>query len=394
MANALRMRAPSSKSQTQRALILAALSDGECELLDPLDCSDSRGLRAGLRALGVEIDDSTPSRWRIRGGRLQPPDALVDCLDGGTTVRFLAALSLLVDGPLALDGSARLRERPLAPLVRALAELGVESDGDTLPLTLQRDGPPEWHVEIDASQSSQFASALMMVAPLLPEGLELALVPSPLEGAVSLPYLAMTAQMMRQHGARVHETPDGFQIRPRAYRAQSIAIEGDWSAAAFLLVAGLLSGKEIDVVNVSSRSEQGDRAIVEMLSELRMNRAHHFDLTSCPDLLPPLAVACCSVKPPCFIDGVAHARVKESDRVNAMAEGLQAVGVDAQERDNGLLLQHCDTLRPARIDPRGDHRIAMAFGLLSLLEPGIEVEDRRCVDKSFPDFWEQLERFR
>ncbi|MBW2735268.1 MAG: 3-phosphoshikimate 1-carboxyvinyltransferase [Deltaproteobacteria bacterium] len=393
MAESLQLRAPSSKSQTQRALVLAALAKGMSEVIDPLDCSDSRGLREALRTLGIDIDDSAPRCWRVEGGQFQAPKTTIDCLDGGTTARFVAALSLVLDGALPLDGSARLRERPMAPLIDSLRQLGVKADSESLPMTLQREGTPEKRVSVEAHQSSQFASALLMVAPLLPEGLELRLSPSPHDGAVSMPYLSMTVEMMAERGVHIDDTQDGFHVRPGTYQAQPITVEGDWSAAAFLLVAARLSGQSINVENMSPHSLQGDRAIVEMLHELDIDRAHHFDLSDCPDLLPPLAAACACCAPPTFIGGIGHARIKESDRVNAMAEGLKAVGVDAQEYETGLLVNPSGLLQGATIDPRDDHRIAMAFGLLSLKEPSIEVSDHRCVEKSFPDFWQQLQRF-
>jgi 3-phosphoshikimate 1-carboxyvinyltransferase len=428
----LQLRAPGSKSQTQRALILASLAGGESALLHPLDCDDSRHLRRALRVLGAEIDDGDPRRWRVRRGALgRPalgPPALgrpalgrpagrreLWCGEAGSTTRFLAPLSLLVPDELVLDGAPRLRERPLGQLLGALRALGVEvhrGGGDGLPVTL-RPGPgvgssARAAVQIDASRSSQFASGLLMVGPLLPGGLRLQLAG---EAVVSRPYLELTMAAMAAFGAAVRvEGSDGRILRAPAgaYRATAVAIEGDWSAAAFLLAGGLIAGREVVIDNLRADSAQGDRVFAAHLEAVRHAGAGAgagagelvFDLTACPDLIAPLAVACALGRPPggapARLGGLAHARLKESDRVEVLAAGLARAGIEVRERPDGLSIVPAGAgrLRPAELDPRGDHRMAMAFGLLSLREPGIRVRDPGCVGKSFPAFWRELERLR
>jgi 3-phosphoshikimate 1-carboxyvinyltransferase len=312
-------------------------------------------------------------------------------------LRFLAPLALLVDGALSLDGSARLGERPHHGLVHALEQLGVEvtrAENGLLPLLLRRrrssSQDSQQEVAVDATRSSQFASGLLMVAPLLPGGLKLALKGEP----VSLPYLELTAATMRSRGVRVSVDGPRWAVEPGRYQSGPQTIEGDWSSAAFLLAAATIAGRPVHVENVTEDSAQGDRAIVGFLAELARPRPHAFDLSECPDLLPPLAAAAVFASHPSVIAGVGHARIKESDRVATLAQGLAAAGARAEERPDALCVEPGGSLRPARLDPRGDHRMAMAFALLGLRAEGIEVTDRDCVSKSYPGFWEDLARLR
>jgi 3-phosphoshikimate 1-carboxyvinyltransferase len=279
-------------------------------------------------------------------------------------------------------------------MVAALEPLGVEArlppDGGSLPLTLRRRGEPGGRTTLDASRSSQFLSGLLMVAPRLPAGLELALAGP----VVSRPYVELTRRAMAAFGAAVHEHPGGFVVPPAPCRPAAFAVEGDWSGGAFLLAAGFIAGRPVQVANLDPASPQGDRAIAGQLAELRRPRPHRFDLTHTPDLIAPLAAACVFAGAPSVIAGAGHARLKESDRVAVLAAGLRRAGVAVDERPDGLRLEPPPRLRPARLDPRGDHRMAMAFGLLSLRQPALEVADPQCVAKSYPGFWQDLERFR
>jgi 3-phosphoshikimate 1-carboxyvinyltransferase len=393
MPEAIEITVPGSKSHTQRALLLAALAAGESELLQPLDCDDSRHLRLALRALGAGIDEA-PARWRVTGGPLRAPSRPLWCGDAGSALRFLAPLALLVEGALTLDGSQRLRQRPLGDLIAALERLGVDArrgSTATLPIELRRRAPAARDVTIDASRSSQFVSGLLLVAPLLPAGLRLEVT-----GAlVSRPYVELTLQTMRAFGAEARQIGRSYEVRPGAYAASRLAIEGDWSSAAFLLAAGWIAGRAVHIANVSESSSQGDRVIVGLLEELGRPRPHDVDLSDCPDLVAPLAAAAVFAAHATEIRGVAHARQKESDRLAVLVEGLRRAGASAAERADGLRVEPAAArLHAAVLDPRGDHRMAMAFGLLSLRQPGIRAADAGCVSKSFPGFWRELERLR
>jgi 3-phosphoshikimate 1-carboxyvinyltransferase len=393
----VRLRAPGSKSQTQRLLIVASLAEGESELVEPLDCDDTEHLREALTELGAAIDVRA-GRWRVRGGlagRATPRHAL-DCGDGGTTARFLAPLALLLDGELLLDGSARLRERPLGGLLDALRALGVAvrclALPEALPVGLSRTRPPRdgARIAVDASRSSQFASALLLVGPRLPGGLRLELDGAP----VSRPYLELTLHAMHAFGARVSAEGGRYVVAPGPYVPCRVVVEADWSSAAFLLAGGFIAGREVVLENVDERSAQGDRAIVAHLAELARRGRHRLDLTDCPDLVAPLAAAAVFARDPTELVGLAHARLKESDRLAVLAEGLRLAGVTVACREEGLCIEPGAVLRAAALDPRGDHRMAMAFGLLSLRDQHLSVTDHACVAKSYPGFWRDLERLR
>ena len=392
------IRVPGSKSVTQRALLLAALAPGTSWLRHSLDCDDSRVLRRILRSLGVAIAE-TPDGWRVEGGLSSgsAPRAL-DCGEAGSALRFTAPLSLLVDAPLTLDGSPRLRLRPLTPLLDALERLGVaatfvEAPG-RLPVQLLRRAAPPDETWIDATHSSQFLSGLLMAAPCLPHGLRLQARSAPGEPMVSRPYVELTVQIMQRFGVTVDIRDDTYRVPSTPYRPCDFTVEGDWSGAAFLLAAAHLTGRAVQLLGLSDDSPQGDRVFVQFIDELRQPRPHRFDLAPCPDLIAPLAAAAVHSRHPVQIAGVAHARLKESDRIAVLARGLRQAGVRIEEQPDGLTILPGGALHPARLDPTDDHRMAMAFGLLSLLEPGVEVSDHDCVNKSFPAFWHELERLR
>ncbi len=419
-ADPVHIKVPASKSLTQRALVLAALCPGESLVHDPLVCDDSEHLSAALQQLGVAIDknqdnpaagaaddpsSTAPSVWTVRGGIDRAPTGTVFCGNAGTCFRFLCAVSLVVPGTLRLDGNHHLRRRPCAEIGEALRELGAEVDfrGEAgfAPLDISFGGEVAANVTIDASRTSQFVSGLLMVGRTLPAGLVVNLTGPP----VSLPYLDMTVATMAAFGATDVETRNdaaghGYRVPPGSYRPTEYTVEGDWSAAAMALVAGRLARREVIIDNLvaeshrGATSQQGDRVIVEFLRELDEPREHVFDLHDCPDLITPLAVAAACADHPSRIKNVAHARIKECDRVAAMAESLAAIGVELQELPDGLVIQPAQDLRPADLDSRDDHRMAMAHGLLSLRQPGITTSNPACVSKSYPQFWQVLELFR
>jgi 3-phosphoshikimate 1-carboxyvinyltransferase len=393
---------------TQRAMILAALGEGRCSIDHPLACDDSRYLTDLLCALGATVTwegpPDTPDRIVVDPAPLRAPNEPVFCGNAGTAVRFGSCLSLLCEGALTIDGDDHMRRRPIGALGEALEALGVEvsyleRDGCP-PLALRRRQAAPAEVSVDTSVSSQYASGLLMVAPRLESGLDITLT----GGQVSMPYIEMTLAMMRRAGATLTDHPDTkrYAVQPGTYDAETIAVEPDWSGAAFLLAAGFIADLDVTVEGLPSpeTSLQGDAAFAAMLAELRAptEPLHAFDLTDAPDLIAPLAAACLFADRPSRIRGAAHTRVKESDRVAVLATELGRIGARLTALDDGLDIEPLDPNhaieRPPPLDPHDDHRMAMAFGLVSLRAPGIEVENRGCVSKSFPHFWEVLATLR
>jgi 3-phosphoshikimate 1-carboxyvinyltransferase len=322
------------------------------------------------------------------------PPAAIDCGDAGTTIRFCAALSLLLEGPLALDGDEHMRRRPIGDLADALQNLGVRTRWLATPgfppLELQRTGDAAAEVAVDASRSSQFASALLLVAARLPLGLHVRL----RGGTVSRPYLDLTVEGLRTFGGRVDEEPDGYRVAPGALRCARFVVDGDWSGGAFLLAAGWIAQRDVRIDNLRDDSRQGDRAIIAFLERLSRPGERRFDLGACPDLIAPLAAAAAFAEGATELRNVAHARIKESDRIDVLTAGLRRVGALVVEFPDGLRIERGDAPAGNGLDPHGDHRMAMAFGLLSLRYPGLRVAHPECVSKSYPHFWDDLERFR
>lgn len=394
--SALRITAPASKSMTQRALVLAALSPGKTRIDGPLVCDDSRHLTELLRALGCEVA-WRPTHTDVTAAPLVAPEAPVFCGNAGTAVRFGSCLSLVCEGALAIDGDAHMRKRPIGALGDALGAMGIAvsylSRDGCPPLRLTRAAAPPRSARVDTSMSSQYASGLLLVAPCLPHGLELELGGS----LVSQPYVAMTVAMMERAGAEVAwPAPDRIFVGPGGYPPiDTIGVEPDWSGAAFLIAAGHLTGLELHIPGLldAERSLQGDAAFTAMLAAIEGGAAE-LDLTDVPDLIAPLTAVCLFAGHPTRIRGAAHTRIKECDRVAVLCRELQKIGAEIREHDDGLSISPLERPRAAELDPEDDHRMAMTFGLVGLRVPGVVVQNPGCVSKSFPDFWDKLQTIR
>lgn len=387
---------PGSKSMTQRALVMAALGRRGGAVRGALVCDDSRYLSQALRTLGGDVT-WTGTDVEVGACPLDGRDSVLFCGNAGTAVRFLSALGLVARSPYTVDGDMHMRGRPLSALAEALTSLGA---GVSFPVREgyppMRIAPPDADgtssVAVDGSLSSQYATGLLMAAPLRRGGLSLRLTGEP----VSRPYLDMTVAMMTQAGASVHWV-DGSRLVVEAgeYTDPTFDIEPDWSAAAFLMAAAFIVGLEIQIPGLLPPGEslQGDAAFALFLDRVRTGGAQTFDLTHVPDLLPPLAAAALFADGPTRIRGAAHTRVKESDRLAVLARGLESVGARLTEHEDGMDLEplRAPPGHPVILDPHDDHRMAMAFGLICLRVPGITVGNPDCVAKSFPDFWSVLD---
>jgi 3-phosphoshikimate 1-carboxyvinyltransferase len=393
------LRVPGSKSETQRALVLAALAHGPTTLEGASPSADSALLRAALERLGASVAGAGHVLHVVPGPLIAKDDAPLWCGDAGTCLRFLAALAPVTEGPLRLHGSRRLAERPLDGLLAALGGLGVTArhpGPGRLPLRLERTGEPAGLVRLPVHETSQFLSALLMVAARLPGGLEVEADGPP----VSASYVDLTCALLARFGVPVTRGAAGasantWRVAPGALSAQGpVAIGGDWSLAAFWRVAGRLRGRDVPLVGLDPASPQADRRIDDLLAALDGPGDVRLDLASTPDLLPPLAVAALFARAPVWLGGLAHARLKESDRLAVLADRLRAVGARVREEPDGLWLEPGAPLHGATLDPAGDHRMAMAFGVLGLRVPGVEVLDRGVVAKSYPAYWDHLETLR
>jgi 3-phosphoshikimate 1-carboxyvinyltransferase len=404
-----RLEAPPSKSATHRALVLAALAEGPSEILGPLDADDTRRTFEGLSALGIGVEEAA-GRWIVRGlgGRI-PGGGTLWLGESGTSFRFLLAVASLGERPSRLDGAPRLRQRPIAPLARALSRLGARIErlglDASLPLAAGGRSFGGGTVRLEAGTSSQFASALLLIGPSLRGGVELAL-----EGrAVSLPYAELTVSSLRAFGVPVERLGDGrWRVPQFAYPGRNIRVEGDPSSASYFLAAAALHGGRVRIEGWPSSSPHPDTRFPRILErwgcevvegpswlELRgTGRVPPFelDLSDAPDLVPTVAVLALFSSGPSAIVGVPHLRQKESDRLEALARGLRALGREAVATQEELRVgpPPAGPLRGARIETRSDHRIAMAFAIAGTKIGNVVIDDADCVAKSNPAFWDQL----
>jgi 3-phosphoshikimate 1-carboxyvinyltransferase len=371
----------------------------------PLHADDTEATLRVLQTLGVSVEKLKGS-WIIEGGDLNPPMEAIDCGESGTTLRLMTAVCALVNGPSFLKGGPSLSGRPMEPLLDALRQLGVdcESRGGNPPVKVHGKGGVEGgEVSIRGDISSQFVSALLLIAPFAREHLRVK-VTTRLESA---PYVRMTLDAMRAFGVQA-EASEGYKeitVKRKAYTPTTFAVEGDWSSGASILAAGVLVGK-VSVENLHPGSRQADAAIAEILGEMGAEPKFHeqgvsvewselrgidWDLSDSPDLFPVVASLCSAAKGESSLRGLKRLRLKESDRIASMVEGLSRMGVKTESSEETMTI-HGGAPEGAVIDPHDDHRIAMAFGVLGLAARGeTTIENAGCVSKSYPDFWEDLE---
>jgi 3-phosphoshikimate 1-carboxyvinyltransferase len=404
------VRPPGSKSATNRALVLASLaSGGVSRLWGALDADDTVVMRRCLRAFGVMIDD-VEDPWLVLGsaGELHTPETILDAGASGTTARFITAVAALAPGPVRIDGTDRMRERPIRELTDALARLGagVETAGGVPPVDVTGGGLHGGHVKIDGSRSSQFVSALLMIAPMLNEPLRITVE----GGLVSHRYVDTTIDMMGVFGAEVESTSDGYSVAPTGYRKTHIEIEADASAAAYPLVAAAITGGSVRIDGIPDTSTQPDLLLLGVLDAMGCTTSHEgswifldgpsggltgidVDMGDAPDASLALAVACIFADGPSRIRGLSTLRHKETDRLEALRAEITRLGSEATIDGDDLVVVPGDVV-PARLETYDDHRMAMSFALVGLRAEGIEILDPGCVSKTWPTYFEMLEALR
>ncbi len=404
------VRLPGSKSVTHRALLIAALADGESRVRNPLRAEDTLLTARALEQLGVELlweEDSVrvrPPRWRW--SQLAAP---IQLGNSGTSMRLLAGFLAAGRGRFVLDGTDRLRERPIGPVLEALAGQGVRGHflGHTgyPPVEMVTDGLQGGEIDIDARQSSQFLSSILMVAPCAPRDM----VVSWLEPVASLPYVHLTLAMLEQWGVTYQWLgPNRVRIpAPQVYRAQDYLVEGDCSSASYWWAAAAITGGEIVTAPVTSAALQGDCRFLEVLERMgcairwegegvrvrgpERLQALDLDMNAMPDMVPTLAVVAAFADGTTRIHNVAHLRIKESDRIAVVAMELGKVGIVVEELPDGLVIRGGGA-HGAAIESHNDHRIAMAFAVAGLRVAGITIHGAEAVAKSYPGFWDDFAR--
>lgn len=387
---------PGSKSITNRALLLAALATGTSRLTGALKSDDTRHMSNALRLMGVKIDEPDDTTFVVTGqGKLQVPDQALFLGNAGTAMRFLTAAVATVDGTVVLDGDDYMRKRPIGPLLESLRQGGlqVESPTGCPPVTVQGAGRvPARRFEIDGGLSSQYVSALLMLAACGQEPIEVALTGKDI-GARG--YVDLTLACMRAFGARVEEVNDStWRVAATGYTANDYLIEPDASAATYLWAAQALTEGAIDLGVADEDFTQPDARANDVIVQFP-NMPAEINGSQMQDAIPTLAVLAAFNRTPVRFTELANLRVKECDRVQALYDGLNAIrpGLATVEGDDLLVAADpalAGTSCEALIDTHADHRIAMCFALAGLKVSGIRIQDPDCVAKTYPGYWQAL----
>ena len=400
---------PGSKSLTQRALVAAALARGDSFIGNALVAEDTLHLMNGLRTLGAQIV-SADGGFFVSGtaGKLLHSGKEIFLGNNGTALRILVALVTLGSGIYVLTGEKRLCERPVGALVEALQSMNVDIScrNNCPPVTVNAAGLPGGKIILKNIESSQYVSALLLCAPYTKNGVDLSLE----GGIVSAPYIDLTISVMRDFGAKVNETgPHQYSVEAgKIYHGRDYFIEGDASSASYFFAAAAILKKPVRVCGIGGGSLQGDMRLLKVLEKLGCTidsgdswiavacdglreGDFTFDLNDMPDMVPTLAVLAAFRRGQTVVTNVAHLRLKESNRLGALATELSRIGIAVSETADGLVIQG-GIPRPAQIETYNDHRIAMSFAVAGLAVPGIAIIDKKCVDKSFPAFWEELKK--
>lgn len=417
------VRVPGSKSLTNRALLIASLVNGSTHLTNALFSDDSRYFANALQTLGFDIQlDETDHAMTVTGlgGKIPASKAELFIGNAGTAARFLSAFLTLGNGEYILDGEPRMRERPIGDLVDSLTQLGANirpvqnAEGGKRnvqicpPVKITANGLPGGKTQIAGDISSQFLSALLMVAPYAQREIEITLSTE----LNSKPYVDMTIDIMKDFGVEIERDGyNSFTIHPAAYLPISnYQIESDASAASYFFAAPAICGGTVRVENISRTSKQGDIAFLDVLAKMGCTVTEtdycllvtgfpelhgvDVDMRDISDTAQTLAAIAPFASSSTRIRGIASARVKETDRVHATCAELSRLGVQVEEHEDGMTIHPCKIFQPANIQTYNDHRMAMAFSLIGLRVDGVSIENPACVSKTFPNYFEVLDSLR
>ncbi|MGI8482672.1 MAG: 3-phosphoshikimate 1-carboxyvinyltransferase [Thermomicrobiales bacterium] len=407
-------RVPGSKSITNRALLIAGLARGHSTLTGALFSDDTRYMADGLNALGISvIPDAATDRFEVDGGDGTFPYREAELFIGnsGTTARFLTAALALGNGTYRLDGVPRMRQRPIGPLLKALQQLGVdarsETNTDCPPIVVRARGLAGGRATMAGDLSSQFFTGLLLVAPYATDGLTIEV-----EGElVSKPYITITAEVMRAFGVSA-EIDDAswktFRVAPgQRFVGRNYHIEPDASNASYFFAAAAVTGGEVRVDGLGTDSTQGDLQFVRVLEQMGARvtmgqnattvrgpeggqlRGGDFDFNVISDTAQTLAAIAPFADGPVTIRGIAHNRLKETDRIADVATELRKLGQEVDEFEDGMTIRP-RPVTPAEVETYDDHRMAMSLALTGLRAPGVTILDPGCTAKTFPDYFSRL----
>jgi 3-phosphoshikimate 1-carboxyvinyltransferase len=401
------IRCPSSKSYTHRAISIASLADGRSTITNALMARDTLATVAGCCALGAQIKSEGTTLWISGSDCHAPPENVINAENSGTTIRIMTAMSALIKrGYTVLTGDQSLRRRPMQPILDALMQLGVEArsskENGTPPLIVKGGGIKGGTTLVDGTVSSQFISGLL-IAGIYADSNIIIKINGDL---ISKPYVLATLATIKHFGGRVDHADDmlEYHISRSKYCPTNIDIPSDFSSASLILAAGALAGEKIELNGLNFTLPQGDSQIIGILHSMgcaisvdKINgyvqiqgREHleggNFDLADTPDLLPVVSILALKARSPVTIKGVAHARLKETDRIANLAKELVKFGASIQELPDGLKIKAPTQMKNASLEAYNDHRLFMAFTIASMMTEKSVVAGAESVDVSYPNF--------
>ena len=397
-------QAPSSKSYTIRALMCAAMAPGTSQIWQPLSSDDTEAATRVLDQIGVKIQISN-DKWEVAGGNFKAPAQDLNCGDSAATLRFMSAICAKVPGRCRLTAGQSLSKRPVNTLVQALNQWGIEAfcQNETAPVTVKGGTFHGGMAQLPGDISSQYVSALLLLAPLSKNGAVIRLTTA-LE---SRSYVLMTLECLKEFGINIgyNDELTEFEVKSQIYHPTSYRVEGDWSSVSYLLGLGAVTGAS-QVSKLNLHSLQGDKMIVNYLQQMgagvslsgdQVNitqnklKAIKADLNDCIDLLPTMAVLAALAEGTSEFSGIERARLKESNRIAAVHEGLERAGIRVIEEQDRLTITGGKPVKTV-IDSKNDHRIAMAFSIIGAAAGGITIEGAECVTKTYPEYWKTIQR--
>jgi len=399
---------PGSKSYTHRILIASALSDGICRIDDALKSEDTLITVSALQQMGIKIDP-LDNRFIVHGanGEFKHTKEPVFLGNSGTSMRLMTALASLGKGRYVFTGTKRMKERPIQDLLDALIQMGASAhsvnNNGCPPVAIKGGDSKSGKISINCETSSQYLSAILLIAPFtkpfFKQGLEINVT----KGPVSRPYIDMTVDVMEKFGIDItRDEYNYFKVQQgQEYKAGSYSVEPDCSQAGYFWGAAAITGARIKVKGITKDSQQGDVHFTWLLEKMGCKVLHEkdgisvtggsllaieADMSDMPDMVPTLAVVAAFARGRTVIKNVKHLKVKESDRLTSVVNELSKIGIESNITDTGLVIKG-GIPHGAEISTYKDHRIAMSFAIAGLKVPGIFIKDEKCVEKSFPNFW-------
>jgi 3-phosphoshikimate 1-carboxyvinyltransferase len=395
---------PGSKSYTNRALLIAALAEGVSRLEKPLVSDDTKFMIRALKGFGIKVEEE-PNAFIVSGkaGKLITPEEDIFVGNAGTAMRFLTTFAALAKGKVHLDGDERMRERPLADLLECLGQMGVKAipvyHNGCPPIDIESHGVPGGEVTLLGNKSSQYLTSLLLSAPYFKNDTSILI-----DGDLtSKSYADITLDIMKTFGVTAeNDSYQKFSVEAgQVYKSQTYKVEGDWSSASYFLAAAAITGGDITLSGVNPDSVQGDAQFPAVLEKMGCEvnktadslqligsslRGITINMNNMPDAVQTLAVIALFAKGETVIEGIGNLRIKETNRIEALANELGRLGAEVEAGEDFLIIKPGE-YQGAEIETYNDHRMAMSFAVAGLKISGVKIKNPKCVEKSFPDFF-------